>query len=94
MGCKRRDRQEGSAKMKDLEAMAAEIGAMLKARGEKIAIAESSSGFFASHVDGIDECCLGVNNAHTTTTTTASCFNDDWIAHLLGSSNNFFWIIR
>lgn len=44
MGCKRRDRQEGSAKMKDLEAMAAEIGAMLKARGEKIAIAESSSG--------------------------------------------------
>ena len=44
MGCKRRDRQEGSAKMKDLEALAAEIGAMLKARGEKIAIAESSSG--------------------------------------------------
>ena len=28
----------------DLEAMAAEIGAALKARGEKIAVAESSSG--------------------------------------------------
>ena len=31
MGCKRRDRQEGSAKMKDLEALAAEIGAMQEA---------------------------------------------------------------
>jgi len=30
--------------MKDLEALAAEIGDLLKARGEKIAIAESSSG--------------------------------------------------
>src|SRR4051812_32571394 len=44
MGAEAGARQEGSAPMDELMSLAAEVGEALKARGEKVAVAESSSG--------------------------------------------------
>src|SRR3954454_22393252 len=44
MGAEAPARQEGSARMDELMSLAAEVGEALKARGEKVAVAESSSG--------------------------------------------------
>ena len=57
-------------------------------------IAEGAAGFFARHVDGVDQRSLGVHHAHATATAAASCLDDHRIADLLGRCQNFLRVFR
>ena len=57
-------------------------------------VAEGGLGLGARHVDRVDQCRLGMHDAHAATTTTTGCLDDHRIADTLGDADDLLGVLR